>query len=263
MPNRGQVVPTASAAKSSLAETESVGATAPRSEDRHIPLHSANAQPLSWLQSIAPSLRPYAQHGETLAHTSSPSGDESTPLAHLAPFPPDELFRHGFELMHHYCTVTADTLSIRKDITYVWQVAVPREGYKYSFVSYGVLALAAAHKAHLVGNGSNGEMYLKLCDYYSVLASEGFRHELQNLTEDNWMALFGFASVLILYSFSLPARSMPRKVDDPIARFLELCSIVRGIKSSLSSVVPRIYNSDFAPLVYGVWPVESNGPLSG
>lgn len=184
-------------------------------------------------------------------------------MAHLAPVPPNELSRRGFELMHHYCTVTADTLSIRRDMTYVWQVAVPREGYKCSFVFHGVLTMAAAHKAYLVGDSTSGEIYPKLCDYYSMLGSEGFRHELQNLTEDNWMALFGFASVLVLYSFSLPARSMPRKLDDPITSLLELGSLVRGIKSSLSSVVPHIYNSEFAPLIYGIWPAESHGRLSG
>ncbi|KAM5343769.1 hypothetical protein ACJ41O_012306 [Fusarium nematophilum] len=144
--------------------------------------------------------------------------------------------------MHHYCTVTADTLSLRQDMAYVWRVAVPREGYKHSFVVHGILAIAAAHKAYLVPS---------------------FRHELQKITQDNWTALFSFASVLVLYSFSLPVRSTEGKLSNPIDNLLELVSLVRGIKTTMAPLVPRLYHSEFAPMGYGIWPAESDGSPNG
>ncbi|KAJ3537232.1 hypothetical protein NM208_g6397 [Fusarium decemcellulare] len=161
-----------------------------------------------------------------------------TPLTHLDPLPPGELTRRGLELMHHYCTVTANTLSLRRDMAYAWQVAVAREGYNHSYVSDGVLALAAAHKAYLVPN--NCEVYLKLCDYHSIVGSEAFRHDLQNST-----------------------KSIKQKLDDPTARLLELASLARGMRTSLSPLVARIFVSEFAPLAYGVWPAKIDGGLTG
>ncbi|KAM5353319.1 hypothetical protein ACJZ2D_016781 [Fusarium nematophilum] len=186
---------------------------------------------------------------------------QPTPLARLDLLPPEELSRRGLELMHHYSTITAGTLSLRQDVSNVWRAAIPREGYKHSFVSDCILALAAAHKAYLVPNSC--EVYLKLCDYHSMLGSKGFEYELQNPTEDNSMALFGFATVLILYNFTLPARSPKQKLDEPIASLFGLASLIRGLKTALSPLVCRTYNSELAPLIYGVWPSETNGRLSG
>lgn len=147
--------------------------------------------------------------------------------------------------MHHYCTATADTLSLRQDMTYVWRTAVPREGYKHSFVIHGILALASAHKAYLTPN--NCELYLKLCDYHSMAGSEGFRSELRKDTQDSWAALFSFASVLVLYAFTLPIRSMDQKPASPLGNLLELASLIRGIKTTLSPLVPRIYRTESPP----------------
>lgn len=163
--------------------------------------------------------------------------------------------------MHHYSTITASTLSLRQDVAYVWREAIPREGYKHSFVSNCILALAAAHKAHLIPN--SGDVYLKLCDYHSMLGSTGFEYEVQNRTEDNSMALFGFATVLILYRFTLPARSTKQKLEDPVASLLELAALIRRLKTTLLPLVSRTYNSDLATLIYGVWPSETDGRLTG
>ncbi|KAM5386485.1 hypothetical protein ACJZ2D_000448 [Fusarium nematophilum] len=205
-------------------------------------------------------LQPTAYH-EGPSPTDHLPSREPKLIDQLAPLPPDELWLRGFELMHHYCTVTADTLSLRQDMAYVWRVAVPREGYKHSFVVHGILAIAAAHKAYLVP--SRREFHLKLCDYHSTVGSEGFRHELQKITQDNWTALFSFASVLVLYSFSLPVRSTEGKLSNPIDNLLELVSLVRGIKTTMAPLVPRLYHSEFAPMGYGIWPAESDGSPNG
>ncbi|KAH7153433.1 hypothetical protein EDB81DRAFT_868488 [Dactylonectria macrodidyma] len=186
---------------------------------------------------------------------------QPAPSTYLDPLPPEELSRRSLELMHHYSTITASTLSLRQDVAYACREAIPREGYKHSFASHGILALAAAHKAHLIPNSR--DVYLKLCDYHSMLGSKGFEYELQKPTEDNSMALFGFATLLILYSFTLPIRSTKQKLNNPIDSFCELASLIRGLKTTLSPLVCRTYNSELAPLIYGVWPSETDGRLTG
>ena len=53
------------------------------------------------------------------------------------------------ELMHHYCTVTCNTMALREDSRHVWRVVIPTEGYANKYVMHGILAVAAVHRAFL------------------------------------------------------------------------------------------------------------------
>ncbi|KAH7129978.1 hypothetical protein B0J13DRAFT_452073 [Dactylonectria estremocensis] len=176
----------------------------------------------------------------------------------IAPFPPHELRSKDFELMHHYCTITADSLSIRRELQYVWRVVIPREGYRHPFVMHGILAIAAAHKAYLVPN--NRKINLALSDYYQTVGSEGFRHTLQHNSSEARSALFCFASIVVLFMFTLPIRSENGRLEDPITSILELIRLLKGIRITQEPVFREIFKSEFAPIIYGIWPVEETGP---
>ncbi|KAH7161637.1 hypothetical protein EDB81DRAFT_925225 [Dactylonectria macrodidyma] len=179
----------------------------------------------------------------------------------IAPFPPHELRSKDFELMHHYCTITADSLSIRRELQYVWRVVIPREGYRHLFVMHGILAIAAAHKAYLTPN--NRKTYLALSDYHQTVGSEGFRHTLQNNSSEARRALFCFASIVVLFMFTLPVRTENGRLDDPITSILELIRLLKGIRITQEPVFREIFKSEFAPIIYGIWPVEETGPPDG
>ncbi|KAF5025789.1 hypothetical protein F66182_2122 [Fusarium sp. NRRL 66182] len=177
-----------------------------------------------------------------------------SPSDQIAPFPPQELWTRDCELMHHYCTVTADSLSIRKDLTYVWAVAIPRLGYRDPFVMHGILAIAAAHKAYLVP--ASRRIYLQLADYHQTLGSEGYRRQLQNFDLSNWMPVFGFASVVVLHMLTLPMRMEHRILEEPITNLIELAALLRGIRTTLEPVLGRIVKTEFAPVVHGTWVLD-------
>ncbi|KAH6880461.1 hypothetical protein B0T10DRAFT_412199 [Thelonectria olida] len=177
-----------------------------------------------------------------------------TGLEEIAPFPPHEMVIKDFELMHHYCTVTADSISLRKEMSHVWRVCIPRAGYQHAFVMHGILAIAAAHKAYLMPN--NKKMYLTLSAYHQTVGSEGFRSALQNVCPEMGTPLFSFASVIVLLMYTLPSRSVDGKLDDPIHNMLELMGLLRGIKTTLSPFIQSILRSEFAPLIYTVWPLD-------
>ncbi|KAM0563753.1 hypothetical protein ACHAPJ_001485 [Fusarium lateritium] len=179
-----------------------------------------------------------------------------SPADQIAPFPPQELWARDCELMHHYCTVTADSLSVRKDLAYVWAVAVPRLGYQHPFVMHGILAIAAAHKAYLVP--SNRRTYLPLADYHQTLGSEGYRRYLQDFDLSNWMPVFGFASVVVLHMLTLPMRMDNRTLEEPITNIIELAGLLRGIRTTLQPILRRIVKSEFAPVVFGIWLLDSD-----
>ncbi|RSL74502.1 hypothetical protein CEP51_011536 [Fusarium floridanum] len=179
-----------------------------------------------------------------------------SPSDQMAPFPPQELWTRDCELMHHYCTVTSRTLSVREDMIHVWNVAIPRLGYQSPFVMHGILALAAAHKAYLIP--ASRRIYLPLADYHQTLGSEGYRHQLQTFDLSNWMPVFGFASVVVLHMLTLPTRMENHALEAPLTNLLELANLLRGIKTTLQPIIPRVVRTEFAPVVYGVWLFESD-----
>ncbi|KAF5012046.1 hypothetical protein FDECE_1867 [Fusarium decemcellulare] len=179
-----------------------------------------------------------------------------SPSDQIAPFPPQELWARDCELMHHYCTVTCHTMSIRRDLMHVWEVAIPRLGYQSPFVMHGILAVAAAHKAYLVP--SSRRTYLPLADYHQTLGSEGYRRELQAFDLVNWQPVFGFASVIVMQMLTLPVRMDNRILEAPITNLIQLSGLLRGIKTTLQPVMSRVVRTEFAPVVYGVWLLESD-----
>ncbi|KAL5595649.1 hypothetical protein FOVSG1_009338 [Fusarium oxysporum f. sp. vasinfectum] len=193
-----------------------------------------------------------------LVDSPDPFGSYShpSPTQQIAPFPPHELWARDCELMHHYCTVTADTLCVRKDLAYVWGVAIPRLGYQDPFVMHGILAIAAAHKAYLVP--ANRKTYLPLADYHQTLGSEGYRRYLQHYNMTNWMPVFGFASLVVLHMLTLPTRMDNCALEDPITNLIELAGLLRGIKTTLEPAMGRIVRTEFAPVVFGIWVLDSD-----
>lgn len=186
---------------------------------------------------------------EHLVELSHPS-----PFDQIAPFPPQELWARDCELMHHYCNFTADTMSIRRDTAHVWKVIIPQQGYTYPWVMHGVLALSAAHKAYLMPE--NRRIYLPLADYHQTLGSQGYRSTLQNRQQetDRWMPIFSFASVVTLHMLALPSRMEDGRLQDPIENLVGLSKLTRGVRSTLRPILSGVVRTEFAPMIYGVWP---------
>lgn len=157
--------------------------------------------------------------------------------------------------MHHYSVVTSDTLSLRTDMQYVWRVIVPQTGYSSAFLTDGILALSAAHKAHLLPNQRSTQ--LKLAAYYQTAGLQGFRAVSQDVNDKNWQEKFYFSSLLIIYVFSLLAVTD----KDPsgfafISRIVELFVCVRGMRSTMDTFGPSLKRSQLAPLASGIWSVD-------
>lgn len=159
--------------------------------------------------------------------------------------------------MHHYLTSTANTLSNRKEMAHVWRVVIPQTGYRHPFVTHGILAIAALHKATLEPN--HRKTYLDLAAYHETVGSEGFRHALQDPNEDNWMPLFSFACSVVVYMFTLPTQLEGQRLMDPITNLLELVYLLKGINTTLEPRMRDLGRTVFAPFKYGLWPAETNG----
>lgn len=149
--------------------------------------------------------------------------------------------------MHHYCTVTAGTLAIRKDVIHLMKVIIPQKGYTHDFVMHGILALAATHKALLVP--SQFQTYVNVSAYHQVLGSEGFRASTSEINNENWRAMFSFSLIVGLYYMTLPIRSERQILEVPIHSIAELFSAVKGVRASVEPFAELIHGSELEPII--------------
>ncbi|KAK1976780.1 hypothetical protein LZ30DRAFT_602796 [Colletotrichum cereale] len=181
---------------------------------------------------------------------------EITPQA-----PTIELWGHGLELMHHYTLHTAATISSRPDIQHVWRVIVPEIGYDCPFVTHGILAMAALHKAHLLP--AERHRYLDLATSHQNAGLEGFRALLHTIDDANWQPFFCFASLVIFYVVYVPARTGEADGGEQQQHALDvkaLFAFVRGVKAILEPYQARLRRTRLAPLAEGIWIIDPGDP---
>ncbi|KAH7168176.1 alkaline-phosphatase-like protein [Fusarium sp. MPI-SDFR-AT-0072] len=139
--------------------------------------------------SQSPAATHKSEEQETAARCGHASPAKASLAEQIASFPSLELWRSDIELMHHWNTIAADSLSVRPDICHIWRITIPCEGYRHLFVMHGILALSAIHKSFLLPQ--DRKRYRALSDYHQVVGSERFRSALQSIDSENSMALFG------------------------------------------------------------------------
>ncbi|ETS82456.1 hypothetical protein PFICI_04332 [Pestalotiopsis fici W106-1] len=150
--------------------------------------------------------------------------------------------------------MTASSLSLRDDIRHVWLAVIPRSGYQVGYVRRGILSLAAIHKAFLTPNSR--QEYLTMAAFLQAEALREFRATLSTPTSSNWRPIYCFASIVVVFVYSLPTRSENERLIEPIADILELFNVIRGLQALLDPFLPRLINTEFAPMVQGIWGVD-------
>ncbi|KAH7186378.1 hypothetical protein BKA60DRAFT_613683 [Fusarium oxysporum] len=191
---------------------------------------------------------------------------ESEPINHLSagtllPDSTDTLrlgqsWKRDLELMHHYCTVTSNTMACQESARHVWRVIFPQEGYMHEYLMHGILSLAALHKAFLIP--SRRDIYLTQSSFHHSIGQKTFTALLPNVTSANWQPIFCFATIVIAYVLSHSIRSScdSQPETTPISRTLELFSVTKGIKAILLPFIPQLNHTRLAPLVTSVWLVS-------
>ncbi|CRK20735.1 Sterol uptake control protein 2 like [Verticillium longisporum] len=153
------------------------------------------------------------------------------------------------ELMHHYSVNTADTLAIRDDVRHIWRHVNPEEGYRHPFIMDGMLAISALHKSLLVP--SMRQDYLTLAAHYQSSGLKGYTLQLPNVNIKNWIPVFCFAALTVIYVSLLPVRCENHVLPEPMPSMLELFAVTRGMQSFLEPYLENLVTTRFAPLFHG------------
>ncbi|KAM0504516.1 hypothetical protein ACHAPB_003867 [Verticillium nonalfalfae] len=160
------------------------------------------------------------------------------------------------ELMHHYSVNTANTLAIRDDVRHIWRHVIPEEGYRHPFIMDGMLAISALHKSLLVP--SMRQDYLTLAAHYQSSGLKGYTLQLPNVTIKNWIPVFCFAGLTVIYVSLLPVRCENHVLPEPLLSMLELFAVTRGMQSFLEPYLDNLVTTRFAPLFHGTQANFSN-----
>lgn len=163
-----------------------------------------------------------------------------------------EDWAEDLELMHHYCTVTCNTLSIREDSRHAWRVIVPIEGYANKYLMHGILALAALHRAYLYP--AQKEKYIKASSYHQAAGLKDFRELISSpIDPNNWQPVFCFASMITVYVCASPIRMGEDRWPAPISNMVELFSTVKGMQTIMEPWLPSLRKTQLAPFANSVW----------
>ncbi|CRL24886.1 Fungal transcriptional regulatory protein, N-terminal [Penicillium camemberti] len=194
----------------------------------------------------------------TLGHDPRKSESRSDLLQFLSDSPAEipalntDDWASDLELMHHYCTVTCNTLTIREDSRHVWRTVLPMEGYSNKYLMHGILALAALHRSCLFP--TQKEKSLKASAYHQAAGLKEFRELISSpIDPSNWQPVFCFASMIMVYICASPIRLGEDCWPAPISNMVELFSVVKGLQTIMEPWLRSLRRTQLAPLVNCIW----------
>ncbi|CAG8168096.1 unnamed protein product [Penicillium nalgiovense] len=199
-----------------------------------------------------------AGNSRALGHD-QPKAESRSGLLQFLADSPDEIpalntddWASDLELMHHYCTVTCNALTIREDSRHIWRVVVPVEGYSNRYLMHGILAISALHRAYLFP--TQKEKNIKASSYHQAAALKEFRELISSpIDPSNWQPVFCFASMITLYICATRIRLGGDRWPAPISNMVELFSAVTGLQTIMEPWLPSLRRTQFAPIVNCVW----------
>jgi hypothetical protein len=156
------------------------------------------------------------------------------------------------ELMHHFCTVTCNTIALREDARHVWKVVIPTEGYANKYVMHGILAIAAIHRAYLYP--ANKDKYTKASAYHLAAGLKDFRELISSpIDPNNWQPVFCFASMISMHLSTATIRLGVDRSPTPLSNMIEIFASVKGFQAIMKPFLPSLQRTQLAPLVNSIW----------
>ncbi|KAF9871733.1 hypothetical protein CkaCkLH20_10667 [Colletotrichum karsti] len=147
------------------------------------------------------------------------------------------------QLVHHFTSNTAHTLSENPDFVHLWTTTVPEIAFAHDFLLHGILAVSAIHLSYL--NPEKREEYTTISTRHQNIALSKFSPGLNDIGENNADAYVLHAiCIFLLNTYSIAHPHGPITSKDVAQSFI----LLQGIKSILT--LPFAYR------------YISNGPLA-
>jgi hypothetical protein len=138
---------------------------------------------------------------------------------------PPPLAINELKLLHHYITYTYDTLGNKDpDKEDVWRVIIPSIGFKYPFLTRGLLSISALHLATREPDSAGDNLVFASTQYNTGLID--FRTEIGKVDDESCTAVFAFSCVTVIHALGV---AQVQKPDDPITDLQNCLSLVKGV----------------------------------
>ncbi|KAI6780571.1 uncharacterized protein J7T54_000211 [Emericellopsis cladophorae] len=106
------------------------------------------------------------------------------------------------ELLHHFTTVTYNTLTAHPTLKVMWRITVPQLGLKHPFLMRSIFAIASLNLAVLRPQRRSFYVDVSREEHSAALAMAV--PLISNATEDNASALFAFSMLAVIYILAAP-----------------------------------------------------------
>ncbi|CAG8893776.1 unnamed protein product [Penicillium egyptiacum] len=151
------------------------------------------------------------------------------------------------ELLHHWHTAIALSLSQNEALIEVFQTHVPRKGLTHPFLMHSILAISALHLSR-GSSDSHAQRYTEIAIQHHSLALSLCAPLLSNVTSTNCHAVFA-CSVLIT-SFSFAYQGLNTMFESmSVNEVIEVFKLVRGSASIVEKARPWIEQGDLRLLL--------------
>ncbi|OHW90095.1 fungal Zn binuclear cluster domain containing protein [Colletotrichum incanum] len=151
------------------------------------------------------------------------------------------------QLVHHFTSNTAHTLSENPDFVHLWTTTVPQIAFAHDFLLHGILAVAAIHVAHC--NPEKRDEYATISTRHQNVALSKFSPGLSEIGEKNADAYVLHAiCIFLLNTYSIANPHGPITPKDVAQSFI----LLQGIKSILTLPFAHqyIYSGPLARWLY-------------
>jgi hypothetical protein len=137
-------------------------------------------------------------------------------------------------LLHHYTTVTAQTLGSSPEAKAAYASFVPQTAFEYPFLLHVILALAALHLSRLQEYPPDAVAFALLGGRHHDAALASFQSTVRDIDEANFKAVLMFAATLFPYSC---ASSVDPKhdVDHAFDALLSNFTLTRRVRPMVTS----------------------------
>jgi hypothetical protein len=142
-----------------------------------------------------------AQSPELLSYSPSPPMLLDT-LGSIADDIPDFLRPRYQSLLHHFFTVTSQSISTNRAAFSVWPVAIPKLVQSHPYVLEGIFAMTALHLSRSLAIEKDRKTNFNIAAGKMNNGLSRFTKELQHVTEDNAEALFVFSVVTTCWTLT-------------------------------------------------------------
>jgi hypothetical protein len=148
-------------------------------------------------------------------------------------------------LMHHFCIVTAKTLSLEAAGQELLQTHLVNVALDYTFLLHAVLALASLHLSRI--DQSLRETYLQQAGKHHDAGIALFRNGIQHIDETNYEAVLFFAAILDPYSTAISMSAID--ADHALDSILQSFALTRRLRPMVAQFYPVVLASEFARLI--------------